>query len=1347
MKPEEYYKVISDELAKIKVLIDTENSINLLDKNIFLKDILANILNIIYDLSLVNTNFSISNYPSIDLKDEINKTAVQVTTNVTRIKVQNTLDTFFKKEYDKTFDRLFIVLFDNHSYREEFTLSSKFNFNKDDNIITYEKLLKIIKSLADDKLKRIYDYIDIALKKNIYNLYWMKKNTIKSLNNLDKRYNRKLNVFNEETNKIKMFFSQEDCKKEIINMIEAIIILIENNDIKTNFKINEIVNNFTLITINEKLEVLSRLEKSVCKNFEEKENDYYDYNKIQNFETEYYLLLEKLNNLIALYFSKVIIYSGVAGIGKSHTLASFVNEDYISKNFPALLVLGQDFSDGSNIENQFCEITSGKNNFDELLFYLNELGRVRNIIVPIIIDGLNESNDNSIWKKGLNNFINEVTKYSNLKLVLSVRETYFEFCIPEEVKNRNGILLYNHEGFNGNSIKAIEEFFEFYGIDIPIFQIIHNEFKNPLFLTTYCNIVSKYNIQINENEYKNFIQIFQMYLYKINEIFVEKYNLLNKPNIIKEVLNNYIQKWVENNKSITEKEFLTLLSEISELYDISKREILNFVIENGLFYKERRFNKEIIVFTYERYEKICLAMYLLESINSIDELKQSINDGLLKEYVDSSDKFDNGILEELINIIQEDFKVDFVSIISFDKIKVDYFIKKDYIKSLLWFKGQYDINIIINNIKGLYKDEDYANEIIDVFIKMSYLETNPLNIKILNEYMLKLSMPQLDYNWSIVIDFYYSDFKKESIDNIINYCLNYGSEYLNDNTIYLLSVLFSWFLSSSNRYLRDMSTKSLTKLLLNNHKVSVELLKNFKSVSDIYVLERIVAAIYGSIIRSSNSNNIEELSHELYNVIYKNEKPIDNVVIKVYSRKIFAYIKEKYQISLYDNIENEAKSEWYQHLPTNNEIDKYDVDYKAENVDKRKYSNSAIIHSMVTEYGRGTSAYGDFGRYVLGYFLKPFAYVVEDVQLLANKATERVFDYGYDYKLFGNYDSAVKYNQHRHEHSTERIGKKYQWIATYELLSKLYDNFIPHYNVYGDDIIDFDNREYFDKDHKRTFDESSIRYVKYNLEEEFNKLLTIDTTNFILEQGDKKNYLDNNNFDINNEENYSEYVVKDINNIKYISLFNLFSAEDRNFNLKNVDRNSLTIACTAFVYSDKEKLEKSDYKDYSQGTYNEIFNIQLFDIPQSSEYKLNYDRKYQNQDLQTSYKTCYEEYIWEKEYDESIRNPIKILVPQKWIIDDFCLEHRNEGEWYRDNELLCFQPLLKDGEQELVIKYDEFIKFLKDKNLNLGWTIYCEKSHNNNYVSWRVNLFYDFKNMKFNNEVYDKEEWESRPLW
>ena len=48
------------------------------------------------------------------------------------------------------------------------------------------------------------------------------------------------------------------------------------------------------------------------------------------------------------------------------------------------------------------------------------------------------------------------------------------------------------------------------------------------------------------------------------------------------------------------------------------------------------------------------------------------------------------------------------------------------------------------------------------------------------------------------------------------------------------------------------------------------------------------------------------------------------------------------------------------------------------------------------------------------------------------------------------------------------------------------------------------------------------------------------------------------------------------------------------------------MVCTAVVYSDKKRLEKSDYRDYSRGSYNELFNIQLFDFANSLEYDLEY---------------------------------------------------------------------------------------------------------------------------------------------
>lgn len=1333
MNRKEYYGIIEDELTKIKVIIDNGNKLNLTDNNIFLEDIMSNILNIIFDVSLINTNLNIGNYPSIDLKDEKNKVAIQVTTDTKRKKITDTLEKFFENKYDKVYDKLYIVVFDETTYNKDFLVPSNYNFKKDENIITYSKLLNKIEHLSDDKLKKIYDYVILCLQNNIYSTDWTLKNSNKSINNLDKRYNKELNVYNEETQKIKMYFSCDECKNEIIKKFKEIIILIENNGINTNINISNIMNKFNQKVLEDYLKIIDEKKEMVIKKYEQ--GNFY---KISIFEDKYNEIIDTIRKLVKSFSSKILIYRGVAGIGKSHTIASYLYKEYLEKGIPALLVLGQDFGNSENIENQFCNITSGKNDIDEMLYYLNELGKVRSKIIPIVIDGINESKDKSIWKKGLNNFIELIKKYSNLKLLLSIRDTYYDFCIPETIKNDNDTLIYIHEGFKNNNISAAEEFFKFYNINIPIFKIINNEFSNPLFLTLYCSIIQKYKIDINKNEYLSFVKIFRMLLNKISEKFNEKYCILSNPNVIKDIINIYIEKLIENDKNITEKDFLLSINEVSNLYDLNKKDILNFLIEEEIFYKEVRNDKEVIIFTYERYEKICLAFYLLDKISSIEDLKYSIESGILMNYVYNSDKFDNGILEELINIVHEEYKIDFISLITFEKTSS--YIIRDYIKSLLWYKGQYSKDNIIENVKKISQDVDFINDLIDIFLKMSYIEDNPLNICFLNEKLLNLSMIQRDYYWSIAIDNYYSKYNSKTIDNIFEYCLNYGGDYLNEHSRYLLSILLSWLFTSSNRYLRDMSTKSLVKLIIDNHKLSINLLNNFKNVNDYYVLERVIVSIYGSVLRSVDNENIEELASIFYNTVYKNDKIIDNIIIKIYAKKLFYYLKHNYSINLYDNIEKELKSDWYQKLPTNEEIDKYEKKFVDENDDKSKYSTYLIIHSMVTEYGRGLSAYGDFGRYKFEYLIEPFKYLFDDVQLLANKVTERVFEYGYDYRLFGDYDLCISNNLDRNEHYVERIGKKYQWIATYELLSKLYDNFNSLYRLYDDDIIDFSKYEYFDINHERTLDESNVSYIKYDYEVENDGIMNIDPTNFIFQQKDYKESLNTENFVLNKEEEYSKYIIKNLNDVKYVSLYNLVAAEDRPFSFENIERTSFTLICTAFVYSNREQLEKSDYKSFSCGNFNEMSNIQLFDVPNSLEYRLRDDRISKEQNLEMGFKTCYDEYIWGSEYDESSQRDMKILLPQKWIIDDFNLKQKNEGEWYKDDELLCFQPNLKDGKQELVIKYDEFINYLNEHNLKLGWTIYCEKTNNYNFNTWRTNIFYNYVNESFEYDNYEHEE-------
>jgi hypothetical protein len=54
---------------------------------------------------------------------------------------------------------------------------------------------------------------------------------------------------------------------------------------------------------------------------------------------------------------------------------------------------------------------------------------------------------------------------------------------------------------------------------------------------------------------------------------------------------------------------------------------------------------------------------------------------------------------------------------------------------------------------------------------------------------------------------------------------------------------------------------------------------------------------------------------------------------------------------------------------------------------------------------------------------------------------KRVFELGYDKSLHGEYDNMASDYYYQREYRIERIGKKYQWIALYEILAMLADNY------------------------------------------------------------------------------------------------------------------------------------------------------------------------------------------------------------------------------------------------------------------------------------------------------------------
>ncbi len=75
---------------------------------------------------------------------------------------------------------------------------------------------------------------------------------------------------------------------------------------------------------------------------------------------------------------------------------------------------------------------------------------------------------------------------------------------------------------------------------------------------------------------------------------------------------------------------------------------------------------------------------------------------------------------------------------------------------------------------------------------------------------------------------------------------------------------------------------------------------------------------------------------------------------------------------------------------------------------------------------------------------------VFDAKIARRWMVQRIFDYGWTGERFAWFDRYIK-EQGRAAHKAERIGKKYQWIAYFELLARLADNFYLRKDRWADE--------------------------------------------------------------------------------------------------------------------------------------------------------------------------------------------------------------------------------------------------------------------------------------------------------
>jgi hypothetical protein len=1414
--------------------ITMAGTLNLLSQNIQAEYFYRDLLNLLFGYNLVNENEFDQNSDAIDLIDYENKIVVQVSSTCTKFKMDSTLKKMrIEKLAQENYSLKFAFIGEQNSkskrWRPQNPHQIKFTPEKD--ILFTQDLSRRFLSLTIEDQETIISFLYRETgKKFKLTRTLIDTQLAESIHSLGPRYSPKVNVDTDNNLVFDSILQTKQFWASASRLIDKLIaaICVVRSDKYEILEAQQFVDEFCSLTA-EQYDLLKSYDNklvdddksilliNICGSLEEILSncdtfpiltgnlDFQARNEIVSsfraIENAVSSLREffdqtKIETLLNPY---LLIY-GEAGIGKSHLLADFCSKARNDGHL-VFLSLGQHFVSDEDpwvqIIKSIAPQTSLEEFFDEVSRY-TELYSKKAIIV---IDALNEGEGRRLWPKYFQRFFERISNNKHICFVFSVRSTYLDEIIPDYTLIENNISKYKHIGFENYEFDAINTYCAFYNLLPPAFPMLNEEFQNPLFLKLVCSMLQNKGVTRLERGYSLY-DVYSSYLQEINKKLaaVDYLNYDSRINLVQIVIYALISEIhkVPYGQLDYHSAYLIVKKTASEYSEKAQAFLIALIDQNILQEDSNYRDEKVISFTYEKLGDYYHADWLLEKYKDYqsDNLLSNIkSDSEITKYLTDASKmsFNNGIIEMLSVLLPQKLGFELFEVVP-SNMKSKSYIVEAFLNSLYWRKVSYlelSQKDFINKI--IFKNVYYLQKFINVLIDLSFDCTSAFNAKALDKVLKKMPLNSRDAYWTTYISVNYTASKVEK------YVLWVWNNYIDlpPNSIELIEITLLWFLSSTNRRIRDYSTKALSCLLIQHPESASSLLLNSSEIDDPYILERMYAALFGAIVHNSKESIWANAVLLVYDKVFNQKETLPNIMIRDYAKCIIEFAINNSIIEKADvpRMYQPYNSIWYPKLTNLEEIDNFQIatDEKYKEYGKESIAVYRIIHSMTTEYGRGTGAYGDFGRYTFGATLHEWNNQFDD-QDLSNIVTKQIFEKYYDVKLHSDFDYSLGGHFDRHDHRVERLGKKYQWIGLFELLARLVDNYPP----YKENIIYKPEFEEIREQRRKDF---LALILQEDLLEGYSKLDKSENEQAkIIENEEGDNLEDENNKYVErveketilNYENPWKYYLRDIdpsfiwnkiatrnnsllpdfwatpiglewvnNSLIYdeLNLYREFLIDGKKFislysylhNVKNPDaefetRDAVTFLSGSFIISLDEKATFLEKKDLMMGngiptlSYSNCF---LYEHhwsstchAQSEEYDIDYD-------LKMNFFIGTNSYLWEPSQDESLpeNESVNVVLPNEKLVNYFKLHQDGLGVWKDDElEVVCFDSAqLGYSEQLLLFDKERLFQYLNNNNLTIVWGEYLEKISTSHHHEWRFKTDYDDGN--YTKCIIDETKW------
>ena len=765
-----------------------------------------------------------------------------------------------------------------------------------------------------------------------------------------------------------------------------------------------------------------------------------------------------LNDASKAAANGALLLKGSAGQGKTHLFCD-VGARAIKAEQPAAVILGGSLS-GRNVWSEIAEqLGLADVGSEEMISAMQAAAEASNAPFLLLLDALNEAADPAAWRTELPRFLAEVAQNPWISVSVSVRSAFLPMVLPPD--GLSDVTEVEHTGFDGRELEATELIFDFFGLEQPRIPLLTPEFTNPLFLILYCESLAGMGMTAPPMGGEHLSETFRRYLDWKEQRIVQHLGLDPTLRPVRAAINSFSRALVEASSNTLP---YAITSDLIDKFGNGPAQwpdtLFGQLLSEDVLSKDAAWDfeakeaRQVVRFTYQQFADYQVVSILLDPFDGgIDSLRQALSPGgpLRQSLLDAPPNW----IEALAVLVPERFGQEMQDTAQWDLDRYNRHVWDNALVTSVAVRRPSAVTERTRELLAEAQDRTWGsqNVVLETMLSVATHPEHLLNAYALHETLKGMSMPDRDVAWSIPT--YNTLDDGGPLDRLIRWASRSRRPDCPREVVELAAITLAWTFTSPNRMLRDQATKALAQLLSTQLSVLPTLIPRFAGVNDPYVTERLAMACHGAVLcgGTSEPQTVVNAAEELKRVVFADDQP-PNFITRDAVRGVYEWCLHNDWVDeqTYTEILPPYSSTSPKEPPTEEQI-RRDYDIPSQEAKPVSWPYGRILGSVFEM--------GDFGRYIIQSAMHHFtpyplgkAMPMGDLHTMFNATWaqrwvfQRVISLGWTPEYFAEFDQRVNHwLASRTDHKPERFGKKYQWIAFHELISRIADNFhmMPEY--------------------------------------------------------------------------------------------------------------------------------------------------------------------------------------------------------------------------------------------------------------------------------------------------------------